>query len=106
MVNNSSEVAKNYYEEVRDSIESDILLVNLDVNAKPTMFYENPKRFVRLLASQRLLRRLDEVHLLDSSGNIIMSSVVDPSLNFIPPPEVAFERSLNGKPIRIVDEKN
>ena len=103
VVNNSSEVAKNYYEEVRNSIESDILLVNLDVNAKPSLFYENPNLFARLLASQRLLRRLDEVHLLDSSGNIIMSSVTDSNLKFIPPPDEAFERSLNGKPIRIVD---
>ena len=105
VVNNSSEVAKNYYEEVRDSIETDILLVNMDVNSKPSLFYENPKRFARLLASQRLLRRLDEVHLLDSSGNIIMSSVVDARLNFIPPSESAFQRSLNGNPIRIVDTK-
>ena len=105
VVSNSSEVAKNYYEEVRDSIETDILLVNMDVNSKPSLFYENPKRFARLLASQRLLRRLDEVHLLDSSGNIIMSSVIDSSLNFIPPSESAFERSLNGRPIRIVDTK-
>ena len=103
VVNSSSELAKNYLEEVRNSIESDILLVNLDVNAKPSMFYENPQLFARLLASQRLLRRLDEVHLLDSSGNIIMSSVVDSNLEFVPPPDEAFERSLNGKPIRIVD---
>ena len=105
VVNNSSEVAKNYLEEVRNSIESDILLVNLDVNNKATLFYENPKRFATMLASQRLLRRLDEVHLLDSSGNFIMSSIVDSNLVFIPPPEEAFERSLNGKPIRIVDPK-
>ncbi len=104
-VNNSSEVAKNYYTEVRDSIESDILLVNLDVNTKPSLFYENPKIFARLLASQRLLRRLDEVHLLDSSGNIIMSSVIDSNLQFVIPPDEAFERSLSGKPIRIVDPK-
>ena len=105
VVNSSSEVAKNYYEEVRDSIEADIMLVQLDVNAKPSMFYENPKIFMRLLASQRLLRRLDEVHLLDSSANIIMSSVVDSSLEFVPPPDEAFLRSLNGKPIRIFDSK-
>jgi len=105
VVNSSSEVANNYLEEVRNSIESDILLVHLDVNGKPSMFYENPKRFARMLASQRLLRRLDEVHLVDSSGNIIMSSVVDSALVFVPPPEEAFERSLNGKPIRIVDPK-
>ena len=33
VVNNSSEVANNYLEEVRNSIESDIMLVNLDVNS-------------------------------------------------------------------------
>ena len=103
VVNNSSEVANNYLEEIRNSIESDILLVNLDVNNKASLFYENPKRFARMLASQRLLRRLDEVHLLDSSGNFIMSSVIDSTLVFVPPPDEAFERSLNGKPIRIVD---
>jgi len=105
VVNNSSEVANNYLEEVRNSIESDVLLVNLDVNNKASLFYENPKRFARMLASQRLLRRLDEVHLLDSSGNFIISSVADSNLIFVPPPEEAFERSLNGKPIRIVDPK-
>ena len=105
VVNNSSEVANNYLEEVRNSIESDIILVQFDVNAKPALFYENPNLFARMLASQRLLRRLDEVHLLDSSGNIIISNVVDSSLQFVPPPEEAFERSLNGKPIRIVDPK-
>ncbi len=105
VVNNSSEVANNYLEEVRNSIESDIILVQFDVNAKPALFYENPNLFARMLASQRLLRRLDEVHLLDSSGNIIISNVVDSTLQFVPPPDEAFERSLNGKPIRIVDPK-
>ena len=105
VVNSSSEVANNYLEEVRNSIESDILLVQLDVNAKSSMFYENPQLFARLIASQRLLRRLDELHLLDSSGNIIMSSVVDSNLKFVPPPEEAFNRSLNGRPIRIVDPR-
>ncbi len=105
VVNNSSEVANNYLEEVRNSIEADILLINIDVNTKASLFYENPKGFARMLASQRLLRRLDEVHLLDSSGNFIMSSVIDSNLVFIPPPDEAFERSLNGKPIRIVDPK-
>ena len=105
VVNSSSEVAKNYLEEVRNSIEADILLVEYDVNSQPELFYENPKRFARLLAAQRLLRRLDEVHLVDSSGNIIMSSVIDSTLTFVPPPEESFERTLNEKLIRIVDPK-
>ena len=105
VINNSAEVAKNYVEQTRNSIEADILLMVLDINSKANMFYENPKRFANLLAGQRLLRRLDEVHLLDSSGNIIMSNIIDASMSFVPPPEEAFTRSLNGKPIRIIDSR-
>ena len=104
-INNSAKVANDYVEQTRDSIESDILLMVLDINNKSTMFYDNPKRFFNILASQRLLRKLDEVHLLDSSGNIIMSNVISSSKIFIPPPEEAFALSLNGKPIRITDAK-
>ena len=93
-VNNSAEVARNYVDQTRDSIEADILLMVLDVNSKSSLYYENPKRFLNLLTSQRLLRKLDEVHLLDSSGNIIMSNIIDPSINFVRPPEEAFSRSL------------
>ena len=103
VVNNSAEVAKNYVDQTRNSIEADILLMLLDINTKSNMFYENPKKFSNLLATQRLLRRLDEVHLLDSSSNIIMSSIIDVTMNFVPPPEEAFAISLNGKPIRIID---
>ena len=104
-INNSAKVANDYVEQTRDSIESDILLMVLDINNKSSMFYDYPKRFFNILASQRLLRRLDEVHLLDSSGNIIMSNVISSSKIFIPPPEEAFALSLNGKPIRITDPK-
>ena len=105
VVNNSSELARNYVEQTRNSIESDILLMVLDVNNKSTLYYENPNQFLNLLTTQRLLRRLDEVHLLDSSGNIIMSNIVDQSINFVPPPEEAFSRSLEGKPVRITDTR-
>ena len=103
VVNNSAELAKNYVEQTRNSIETDILLMTLDVNRKSGLYYENPKRFLNLLTTQRLLRRLDEVHLLDSSANIIMSNIVDPSINFVPPTEEEFSSSLNGKPVRIID---
>jgi len=104
-ISNSAQVANDYVEQTRDSIEADILLMVLDINNKSSMFYDNPKRFSTILASQRLLRKLDEVHLLDSSGNIIMSNITSSSKIFIPPPEEAFSLSLNGKPIRITDSK-
>ena len=65
VVNNSAEVAKNYVAQTRNSIEADILLMVLDVNRNSSLFYDNPKSFRNLLATQRLLRKLDEVHLLD-----------------------------------------
>ena len=105
VINGSAEVANNYLEQTRNSIEADILLVVLDVNNKSSMFYEKPKLFEKVLTSQRLLRRLDEIHILDSSSNIIMSNVIDASMNFVPPPDEAFERSLNGKPVRIMDSR-
>jgi len=104
IVNNSSELAKNYVEQTRNSIEADILLMVLDINNQSALYYENPKRFLNLLTSQRLIRRLDEVHLIDSSANIIMSNIVDPSIIFVPPTEEAFDISLSGKPVRISDQ--
>ena len=103
IVNSSSELAKNYVEQTRNSIEADILLMVLDINNNSSLYYENPKRFLNLLTSQRLIRRLDEVHLIDSSANIIMSNIVNPNISFVPPTEEAFEISLNGKPVRIAD---
>ena len=105
VVNNSAEVAKNYVDQIRSSIEADISLMVLDVNNQSALYYEKPKQFLNVLSSQRLLRRLDEVHLLDSSGNIIMSNIVDNSMNFVPPPEEAFIMSLDGRPVRIVDPR-
>ena len=104
IVNNSSELAKNYVEQTRNSIEADILLMVLDINNKSALYYENPKRFLNLLTSQRLIRRLDEVHLIDSSANIIMSNIINPNISFVPPTEEAFDISLNGKPVRISDQ--
>jgi two-component system nitrogen regulation sensor histidine kinase NtrY len=105
VVNNSAEIAENYVEQTRNSIELDILLVLLDINNKSSLFYDNPKKFLNILTTQRLLRRLDEIHLIDSSANIIMSNIVDPNVNFVPPSEEAFTKSLEGKPIRITDRK-
>jgi len=103
VVNNSAEVAESYVNQIRNSIEADISLMVLDVNNQSNLYYENPKQFLNLISSQRLLRRLDEVYLLDSAGNIIMSNIIDESKDFVPPPEEAFIISLDGKPARIID---
>lgn len=103
VINNSADLAKNYVEQTKNSIEYDVLLVALDINKKSGLYYENPKIFLNILISQRLLRRLDEVYLLDGFGNIIMSNIVDASVDFVSPPEEAFNKSLDGRPVRITD---
>ncbi len=103
VVNNSEEVARNYVEQTRNAIQSDILLMVIDINSRSSLYYDNPTRFLNILTTQRLLRRLDEVYLLDSAANIIMSNVIDSALEFVPPPEEAFTISLDGKPVRITD---
>ena len=49
VVNNSTEVARNYLTQTRNSIEADILLMLIDINSKAGLFYDNPKKFLNLL---------------------------------------------------------
>ena len=103
IVNNSAEVAKNYVDQTVNSVESDILLIAVDINNQANLYYNNIDRFSNFLATQRLIRRLDEIYLLDSSGTIIMSNIAEVDLEYISPPEEAFKMSLEGKPVRFTD---
>ena len=105
IVNNSAEVAKNYVDQTVDSVESDILLIAVDINNQANLYYNNVDRFSNFLATQRLIRRLDEIYLLDSSGTIIMSNIVETNLEYVSPPEEAFQMSLEGRPVRFTDPK-
>ena len=84
-MNNSYDVAKNYVDETRNNIEADILLVAIDINRNANFFHDNPEILKDVLRHQRLIRRLDEIHLLDGSGRILMSDVRDVTLEFVPP---------------------
>ena len=103
-VNNSYDVAKNYVDEIRNNIEADILLVAIDINRNAKLFHENPTVLKDVLRHQRLIRRLDEIHLMDGSGSIIMSEVRDITLEFVPPLDKAFELlASDNRPIKITD---
>ena len=74
-VNNSYELAKNYIEEKRNKIESDIILVAFDLNKNYSLYLNDDKSiFKRFLNTQRLVRNLDQIHLIDSNKNLIISS--------------------------------
>ena len=102
-VNNSYEIAKNYVDEARNKIESDVVLIGFDLMKNIDIFYDNRKRFKNILKTQKLVRNVDEIHLIDSSGNLIISSVDDEKL-FEPPENKALEMVFNKEtPLKIIN---
>ena len=77
-VNNSYEVAKNYLNEKRNKIESEIILIAFDLNKYEKYMKINPKRFQSILNTQRVVRDIDQLHLIDGDGNLIQSASNSP----------------------------
>jgi len=77
-VNNSYEIAKNYVEEKRNKIESEIILIAFDLNKYSNLINDNPQRFQSLLNTQRLIRDIDQLHLINGNGDLILSATNSP----------------------------
>ena len=77
-VNNSYEIAKNYVDEKRNKIESEIILIAFDLNKYSNLQKQNPERFQSLLNTQRFVRDIDQLHLIDGKGNLIQSAINSP----------------------------
>ncbi len=77
-VNNSYEIAKNYVEEKRNKIESEIILIAFDLNKYSNLMNDNPLRFQSLLNTQRFLRDIDQLHLINGNGDLIISAANSP----------------------------
>jgi two-component system nitrogen regulation sensor histidine kinase NtrY len=104
VVNNSYDMAKSYVDEIRNNIEADILLIGIDLNRNVNIFYDNNNKFKNILSSQRLLRRLDEIHIIDGSGNVIISSTTDLSSKYLPPSDVSLQMvSVDERPLKIIN---
>ncbi len=102
-VNNSYEIAKNYVEDVRNKIESDIVLIGYDLNKSVNLFYDNSARFKNILINQKLIRGVDEIHLIDSVGNLIISTLNDYN-SFIKPSDEALEMVFSEeRPLKILN---
>ena len=77
-VNNSYEIARNYVEEKKNKIESEIILIAFDLNKNVEIFKTNPKRYQNILNTQKLIRDIDKLHLIDGSGKLIASAINSP----------------------------
>ena len=100
-VNNSYEVAKNYIDETKRSVEADIFLVGIDLNRFSGILFSNPQRVQSSINTQKNLRRLDEIYLIDSAGTILLGETNNPDDQFLLPTEDEFDSALSGKPVAI-----
>ena len=80
VVNNSYELAKSYVEEVRNKIESDIILIAFDTNKSAKFLNDNNKEYVRFLKTQKLIRDIDEIHIIDQNKELLFTNIDDLSL--------------------------
>ena len=102
-VNNSFDVAKNYLEESKEYVLSDVILLSVGLNRAYGFYYSNPNRFKQIMRSEKILRRIDDVYLIDSLGNILISDVRDITDEFVIPADEDYDQVLEGKPVFITN---
>ena len=99
-VNNSYELAKNYVNEKRNKIESDIILVSFDLKKNIKLLKEK-KDLEAYLNTQRIIRGLDQIHIIDNNKKILASSS---SSKYIPVEDRALKMVLNDdRPLKIIN---
>ena len=102
-VNNSYEIAKSYTEEARTKTQSEILLIAYDLNKSINFLNTNINQFLSFLNTQKLLRNMDEVHIIEANGSIYLTTLKDSTL-YKPPQKEALEMVLNDKrPLKIIN---
>jgi two-component system nitrogen regulation sensor histidine kinase NtrY len=102
-VNNSYEIAKSYTEEVRTKTQSEIILIAYDLNKSINFLKTNINQFKSFLNTQKLIRDIDEIHIIDEEGNLYLSTL-DDKAKYIQPLAEALEMVLNDKrPLKIIN---
>ena len=99
-VNSSYDVAKSYLEQNKKTVESDVFLMSVGLNRASNLFYSFPERFKNIVRSEKILRRIDDIFLIDSASNIILYDA-DDKKNFINPTEQEINQALEGLPVLI-----
>jgi len=100
-VNNSYELAKDYIEEKRNKVESEIILVSYDLDKNSHIFKKNIKLLQNFLNTQRLLRGLDQIHIIDENRKVLFSST---ETGYLQVEKRAISMVLNDdKPLKIIN---
>ena len=101
-VNSSYDVAKNYLKENKKTVGSDVFLMSVGLNRASALYYSYPEKFKSIVRSEKLLRRIDDIFLIDSAANIIFYDAEDIE-NFIEPTEDEINQAFKGVPVLITN---
>jgi two-component system nitrogen regulation sensor histidine kinase NtrY len=103
VVNNSYELAKDYVDEVRNKIESEIVLIAFDTNKSKKFLNNNADEYKRFLNTQKIIRRVDEIHIIDINKKLLFTTL-DDNQPYIPPVDKALNLVLDDdRPLKIIN---
>ena len=103
VVNNSYELAKNYVAEVQDKVKSEIILIAFDTNKSAKFLNDNEDEYKRFLNTQKLIRKIDEIHIIDNNKKLLFTNLDDKS-KYNPPLDKALKLVLeDDRPLKILN---
>ena len=103
VVNNSYELAKNYVDEVRNKVQSEIVLVAFDVNKSKKFLNDSENEYKRFLKTQKIIRGVDEIHIIDLNKKLLFSTLEDDA-PYLPPLDEALNLVLDDdRPLKIIN---
>ena len=102
-VNNSYEIAKSYTEEAKSKTQSEIILIAYDLNKSSNFLKINLDQFKSFLNTQKLIRGMDEVHIIDNKGQLVLTTLKN-QRDYLPPLAEALEMVLtDSRPLKIIN---
>ncbi len=103
VVNNSYELARSYVEEIRNKIQSDIVLIAFDTNKSKKFLNDNNDEYKRFLNTQKIIRDVDEIHIIDVNKTLLFTTINN-SQFFVPPVDKALNLVLDDdRPLKIIN---
>ena len=75
--------------------------MSVGLNRASNFYYSNPNQFLRIVSAEKVLRKVDDIYLIDSAGNILLSETGVTSSDLSFPSEETFDEALIGVPVII-----
>ena len=103
VVNNSYQLARDYVEEVRNKIQSEIVLIAFDANKSKKFLNDNIDEYKRFLNTQKIIRGVDEIHIIDVDKKLLFTTLEDDE-PYIAPVDKALNLVLDDdRPLKIIN---